>query len=208
MVDRNSPGLAALEDAVRRGIARVGEGLTEMAGVPFRAEATGVTAVPLTEAPTLVGDPALPVVGIYLGVTADAHGHILLLFEEQAALRLADLLLGRPAGSTAELGELEQSALAELGNIAGSFFLNVLADECRLEIHPTPPVVLRDLCGAILDAPVADVGLERDEVLVIGTRLSQDGEAVEGRFLVLPSFALLETLLEHLAREEVTRAGS
>lgn len=207
-MDHNSLGLAALEDAVVRGIARVGAGLTEMAGVPFRAEATGVATVPLTEAPALVGDPSLPVIGIYLGVTADAHGHILLLFEEAAAYRLADLLLGRPAGTTAELGELEQSALAELGNIAGSFFLNVLADECGLEIHPTPPVVLHDMCGAILDAPVADVGLERDEVLAIGTRLSQDREAVEGRFLVLPSFALLETLLEHLAREHEACADS
>jgi chemotaxis protein CheC len=207
MINGQSTGLAVLEQAVLRGIANVGAGLTEMVGVPFRAEATGVHTVSLGDALVLVGDPARPVIGIYLGVTADAHGHILLLFEERAALRLADLLLGRPPGSTVELGEMEQSALAELGNIAGSFFVNVLADECGLEIHPTPPIVLRDMCGAILDAPVADVGLERDEVLVIGTRLSQDGEAVEGRFLVLPSYALLETLLRHLAKEHSSRAG-
>ena len=66
-------------------------------------------------------------IGIYLTVSGSADGHIMLMYNPKMAYGFVDLLMGQPEGTTKALGEIESSALGELGNIMGSSFLNALA---------------------------------------------------------------------------------
>ena len=121
-----------------------------------------------------------------------------MVFRPQTALGLADLLMGEEVGTTQSLDEMEESALAELGNITGSFFLNALADSTGLVLLPSPPAVIMDMAGAILDVALADIVLESDYALVVETSFGTEDHQISGSFLVMPSPDLMRALIENL----------
>ena len=102
-------------------------GLAEMVGRTIEVTSTEGRRIPVKDAPELIGGWEALVVGVYLGVSGSANGHIFLAYEPKTALELVDLMMCDPIGTAQTLGEMEQSALGELGNIMGSYFLNNLA---------------------------------------------------------------------------------
>lgn len=189
----------SLEAIVREGLASASAGLSAMSGGQLRLESPVMRMIPLTEVPEVAGGPAAVVVAVYLAIGGDLRGHLVLLFTEAGARRAADFLFGAPPGTTAELGPLELSALAEAGNVAGSHLLNVLANRTGLAIVPSAPAVVTDMAGAILQQVVLDLLLQADEVLLVETAING---TVQGYFLLLPdqdSMSRLVAALEDLA---------
>lgn len=78
------------------------------------------------------------------------------------------------------------SALGEVGNITVSSFLSALADRRQLDLRPTPPIVVDDLAGAILDAIVADVVGDLDSIMTIEVDLNWGGVRSGGTLLIIP----------------------
>lgn len=152
--------------------------------------------VPLSEVPSIAGGPESVVVAIYLGVTGDLSGHVMMLFTEASARRVVDMLMECPPGTTAVIDEMAVSALAETGNVCGTSFLNALSDRTGLAIVPTTPCVITDMAGAILQSVAAELYLNGDEVLVINTTFNDE---IPGHFLLMPdqdSMAKLVAALE------------
>ena len=198
---RLSDTLAALSIVADIGLLRAARALSEMAGVEIQALAAQVRRVPLTDVPRMVGGSDVVVAGVYLGITGDISGHIMLMLPLVEAHQLASMLLEAPVESGEELDEMAQSALAEVGNITGSFFLSALADSCSMMILPTPPAVVVDMGGAILDAVLASLGEESaDDIFVIDTLFRQSNEQVDAFFLVLPRQTDMQVLLDRLPR--------
>ena len=104
--------------------------------------------------------------------------------------------MGLPAGSTQTLGEMEESALGELGNIVGSGFLNALADATGLTLQPSPPTVMTDMAGALLDIIASDILLTQDDAFVAEANFHAPGRDIKGMFFVIPTQNLLHALLE------------
>jgi chemotaxis protein CheC len=77
--------------------------------------------MPAKETVNLLGGPENTVVGIYLSVSGDATGHLMLVHDPKVAFELIDYQMGLAPGSTRELGEMERSVLGEMGNITGAF---------------------------------------------------------------------------------------
>ena len=122
---------------------------------------------------------------------------MIIIYRPETAYDLIDLLLDQPSGTTTALEEMEISALGEMGNIVGSFFLNALADATGLDLRVSPPEVMMDMAGAILDAVLAEIMLEVDEALVMQTSFGTQDMQIDGTFLCLPSLSLQTALLEH-----------
>ena len=93
---------------------------------------------------------------------------------------------------------MEESALGEVGNIMGSFFLNALSDATNSSFLPSPPAVMMDMAGAILDVALADIIQESDHALVVETSFCTEDRQIEGTLLIMPSPDLLRVLLEHV----------
>lgn len=195
--------LPQLEPLVAAGLDSAASALSAMTGRTIQVRATRLQQVPLAHLSRVAGDPEHPVVAIYLGVGGAYCGHLLLALSEPMALSFVDMLLDLPDGSTEALATLEVSALAEAGNVAGSAFLNVLANGAHLVILPTPPVVLEDMCGAILDTLAAELALhDQEDALVIEAQLTSAGQTVDAAFLVFPAPDMLFALAQG-ARDEV-----
>lgn len=169
--------------------------LSEMALREITAVSPEVKMVDLSHLTMVAGDPERSVVAVYLGIDGDIAGHILMAFSESMALGLVDMLLGQPEGTTEDLGELEISALAEAGNVAGSFFLTTIADWSGLTLPPTPPVVIHEMCGAILGTLAGELALEaQDQAMVIDAQFTCDGQVVDASFFMFPGDQMIEKI--------------
>ena len=169
--------------------------LSEMALREIIAVSPEVRMVDLSHLTMVAGDPERAVVAVYLGVEGDLHGHILMAYSESMALGLVDMLMGEPVGTTEELGELEISALAEAGNVAGSFFLTTIADWSSMTLPPTPPVVIHEMCGAILGTLASELALqEHDQAMVIDAQFTCDGQVVDASFFMFPGSEMVRAV--------------
>jgi chemotaxis protein CheC len=187
--------LNKLRRLVNEAIENVSRGLTEMFGANVSVKAVHVRTVPLGEVGSLLGSPEAEVMAIYLGAEGDLPGHLLLLMPVQAAEALCDVLLEQPQGTTTEMGEMERSALGEMGNIVGSFFMNSLADRSGLRLMITPPGVFQDMAGAAIDLALTDVAMYADEAVVIDANFEHEGRHLPAWFLALPDPARLPAML-------------
>jgi chemotaxis protein CheC len=171
--------------------------LTEMTGIGISVSSCTVELVRLPELPASAGDPSEIALGVYLGMHGDGQGHILLLMDNPVARRVAGLMLFEDPESIVLDDELAASALAEAGNVSCGAFMNSLGDATGLRLELTPPAVCEDMCGAIVDAVVAEIALLGDEALVIGTRFSLSGaDLLDARLVVVPTPETLDALLE------------
>ena len=188
--------VAFWEHLVSKGMSNAITNLSQLVGQEIESDSFVFKQVSLTEVSQLMGGPEVESVGIYLTVSGSADGHIMLMYDPKMAHGFVDLLMGLPAGTTQSLGEMEQSALGELGNIVGSAFLNALADSTGLTLLPSPPTVMRDMAGALLDLVAADMLLTQDYAFVADSTYRAPDREISGRLFIIPSQGLLEALLK------------
>ncbi len=187
--------LAFWAQLVSKGTRNAVANLGQMVGQDIRVASFGLKEIPVAEISHLMGGPETETVGIYLTVSGSADGHIMLMYDPEMAYGFVDMLMDLPAGSTQSLGEMEESALGELGNIVGSSFLNALADATGLTLLPSPPSVITDMAGALLDVIAADILLTQDDSFVAETAFQAPDHDISGQFFVIPTHALLTALL-------------
>ena len=89
---------------------------------------------------------------------------------------------------------MEMPALREVGNAMASFFLNAVADNAGGTLQPSPPAVMMDMAGAVLDIALAQIMEHSDGTFIVRSSFRANDQEVDGDFLVLPSPELLNVL--------------
>ncbi len=186
--------LAMIQQVAQEGILKAAEGLSSMLGHTIQVAPPQVTEVPLFDITQIVGGLETEATGIYLRAEGDMAGQMMLILPYKKALELVDLLMDLPNGTTTHMGALERSALGEVGNLTGTFFLNAMADMTGSSIRPTPPAVLVDMVGAILDIVIATTGGISENILLIKTNFMNNDRSVETAFWVIPDAQTIKTL--------------
>ena len=181
---------------VSRGIANSLSGLSEMVGQELSVTSLDLKQFPAKDAATLLGGPENLVVGIYLTISGDATGHLMLVHDPKIAFELIDIQMGLVPGTTQNLEEMERSVMGEMGNITGSFFLNALADATNLTLTPSPPAVMIDMAGAILSIALTEIMQDQDDVLAVSTTFGTANQQMNGTFLVMPTMDFLRVILK------------
>jgi len=186
---------ALLQTLAEEGLENAAHGLSAFVGHEIKLTRPKVTMMPVAEVPSIMGGPETLAVGIYMAVDGDMDGHIILLLRRDDAAELVDLLLDQPPGTTTDLGPLERSALAEVGNLTGALFLNSVASLCGLTARPSPPAVMEDMVGAILDVVVVAVGAISEYSVAIETVFAKSDRHVEALFWVIPNLDALSQFI-------------
>jgi len=182
-----------LESVASEGVKDVAEGLSSFVGDKITVTSPKIEVVPLTEISQLAGHPEDLAIGVYLAVTGDFPGHVMLLLNKESAMDLVCLLLGDQFGPVTSLGPLERSALAEIGNLTASLFLNCLARITGYQqIRPSPPAVIEDMAGAILDILAVAIGAVSEYALIMETDFQRAQRTANASFWLIPHFDSLD----------------
>ncbi|MEE9278148.1 MAG: chemotaxis protein CheX [Dehalococcoidia bacterium] len=196
---RTAHGLAKFTAVAAVGADRAAHGLTELLGHEVVLDATGVHFGGSSRLFELVGGPGVTVVGVYLRMGGRITGHVMLLFELEQARSMVDQLLELEAGTTEELDDLAYSALGEVGNITAAAFLNELGNAVDIDMRLSPPTVMEEMAGALLDSVLAEIAYLGGETLILETVFIQAGTQIRGFILIAPDPDSLSILMDHLA---------
>lgn len=190
-----SDPLQRLRALATAALASVSRGLTEMFSADMTVVVERVHAAPLGRVGDALADPELEVIVIHLVADGGILTHLLVLMQVATAMDLVDVLLELAPGTTIALGELETSALGEVGNIVASIFLNSLADSMGMRLVVTPPKVVRDMAGAAIDTALVEVAMFADEAVVIDATFAYQGRKLPAWFLAFPEPGQLRAAL-------------
>lgn len=149
----------------------------------------------IDEVGAMMGGEEQIMVGVYLGVEGDVTGSMMFLVEKDSAQHLLDKIMMGMAGK--DFGEMEQSAMREVGNIITGAYLNSLSSLTNLTIYPTPPQLTIDMAGAILSVPAVHFGILGDQILLIQSQF-YDEVAIDGYFILIPDLDSYSKILSSL----------
>lgn len=189
--------LERLQSIADRGAMTAARGLSLLLDRQVAIKAPSVSIAPVEAVYDQIGGPEAEVVGIYLLVGGDVGGHIMLMFPIAAAREMVGLLVGEGHGQT-EFDELSLSALGEVGNIVGSAFLNHLGDYTGLTLQPSPPLVVVEMAGALLDTLLTEIMSQGKDIFIIDAAFFDQDRATSGLILITPDPRSIDTLLASL----------
>ena len=189
-------------DALRE-VANIGAGhaATALSQLTHRTIMISVPAVNITaleDVPELLGRADDVIAAVLMHMMGDLTGRTLVVFPEQSALLLCDILLKRTHGTTKNFAEMEQSGLKEVGNILSSAYMNALSDFMGMMLVPSVPSLAIDLCGAVLTSTYMNFGYARDYVFCVETEFLFEDPTLQirGHFLLLPDLASLRAIFD------------
>jgi chemotaxis protein CheC len=185
-----------------REVANIGAGhaataLSTMIGSTIMISVPRVSVLQANEVPPVVASHEEPVAAVLLHMLGDLTGRTLLVFPCATAVQLAELLLQREPSGGCSLGELEESAVMEVGNILSSAYMNALAEFMGMMLLPSPPTLRVDSSAAVLAETHSRFGLEAEQALCVESEflLPELDERLRGFFLLLPDAASLGVIL-------------
>jgi chemotaxis protein CheC len=190
--------LDALKEVANIGAGHAATALSQLTSRRIMINVPQITISRLEDVPETMGNPESVVAAVLMHVLGDLTGRTLLLFPEENAHLLCDLLLRRTPGTTRTFGELEQSGLKEAGNILGGAYLNALSDFMGMLLLPSVPSLVVDLSAAVLTTTYLNFGQDRDFVFCIDTdfHFTEADRRLQGHFLLLPDLASLKAIFD------------
>ncbi len=192
--------LDALREVANIGAGHAATALSQMTGQTIMISVPRIFIAKLEEVPPQLSGPEDPVVGVLMHMEGDLTGRTLLVFPQPTAVRLAEMMLRRPRGSSSGMGDLEQSAIKEAGNILSGQYMNALSDFMGMVLLPSPPSLAIDMSNALLESAYLQFGSDPDVVVCVESEfLMKDlGEVLRGFFLLLPDGPSLLAILKAL----------
>lgn len=198
-----SDNIDSLSSLTRREISTIREicsiAVVQAAGALSKLMDIGVTlsvpdlhALPPEEMSSLFGEMNVSAVGVLIPFRGDIQGNMLLLFPDDGAGELNRILF--PQGGV-ENRELVDSAFREIGNILSGVFLTILSRLSGQIILKLPPIIARDMAGALLDAILADIGSTSDRIIALSSSMEDSSENPLVKVVIIPDPGGLDLFL-------------
>lgn len=200
---KNYNDLNSLEIDTLREIGSIGTGnaanaLSQLLGREVRITLPEVRIMGYNEAIEWIGGAESVTAGVMVQMSGDISGIMLSVQKLDFVNLVLENMLGQKVEDYQNLGELEASALVEVGNIMISTFTNALSSLAGISIKLTVPAFTVDMQGAILTVPMAAFGGQSDYIMTIGGNFVCDNQQVPCRVLLSPEIHSLNFLLRKL----------
>lgn len=145
-----------------------------------------------------LGGAETPVAGVLVQLSGEVNGIMLFLLNMEFIKVILKSSIGKEIEDFSELGELEMSALIEIGNIIISSYINAISTLTGITINLSVPGFSISMLGAILSVPMIEYGYETDKLMTIGGSFICEGEEVYSNLILLPDIASLNFLMQKL----------
>ncbi len=154
--------------------------------------------LPIEQVPAAVGGNNNLVAGLVLRVLGDLPSTIVFIFSQRDALVLASLMTGKPVSDTRVIGDLERSALKEIGLILTNAYLVALGSFVGMGFVPTVPELILDMAGAIIDYILIELSCKSEFALLIDSEFTEPTTSIKGHFFIIPNPEGLEIILKSI----------
>lgn len=154
--------------------------------------------LPIEQVPSAVGGNNNLVAGLVLRVLGDLPSTIVFIFSQRDALVLASLMTGKPVNDGRVIGDLERSALKEIGLILTNAYLVALGSFVGMGFVPTVPELIVDMAGAIIDYILIELSCKSEFALLIDSEFTEPTTSIKGHFFIIPNPEGLEIILKSI----------
>ncbi len=138
---------------------------------------------------------------VYSELGDGEDGLALFILYEDSARRIANILMGRDKDKKfGKFGEVEKSAVKEVGNIIMGNFLGEVSNYFKTSIMHTPPELIHDMVGVYFEDVVGYTTL-LEEAVIADVKFVAEGAGIEGKYLLIPSDELMLSFIKHLSLE-------
>ncbi len=186
--------LDALKEISNIGAGNAVTALHQMTHRVVTLEVPAVNVLPFSSVVETLGGPEEEVLGLFFRVYGGSRGNMLLVLPRSSAEALLALLFNGPTPRRA-LGEMEISALKEVGNILTSSYLTAVSALLNIALIPSIPAFAMDMAQAVVDLLLIELAEVTEQALVIQTDFASRDHSFSGHFFFLPDPRSIETLL-------------
>ena len=191
--------LDALQELANIGAAHSATTLSMMLNCHVSMNVPEIDIVDIADMGQLLTDEITSLVVFELQGEIPHGGFLVLHFPGDSAMRTANVLLG--SGDTARPpGEMDQSAILEVGNIMISSFLSATSDLLGVMMLPSPPALVVDMTHAVIESLIASMTIEVDDVVLFRINLSSDEHEIAANILIFLEVSTLQMVAEMLEK--------
>jgi chemotaxis protein CheY-P-specific phosphatase CheC len=191
--------LSVFNEMTREGTRKAAANVTTMTGIDTDVEVSRLSFVPIEDVPTSIGDEE------YVGVVTEfdglPSGYLAFLFDEESAHTIVASML--PTEPSADWGEMERSAIVELGNIMTSGFIDGWANVLTTTIDHEPPQFVHDMGSAIMSPVVGRLGTQQRYAFLIDSTVRTAGDEFNCDIYAVPDESELREVLSNPIDERV-----
>jgi chemotaxis protein CheC len=188
--------LQVFNEMTKRGAEKAAGNITSMTGLETTVEVNRMSFVPISDVPSEVGDRRY--VGTVTSYEGKPSGYLVILFDQPSAQSVVDALVPMETDDDG-WGQMEQSAMKELGNIMTSGFIDGWANVLETSINHAPPQFVADMGSAITSPIVGKMARTQDHAFVLDSVIDTDSDGVfRSEIFALPDEAELREVLGDL----------
>lgn len=195
--DVNNQYLDVLKELGNIGAGNATSAIANMLGMKIDMNVPSIRLMEVSMLGRAVGEEDQTIVGIFLEVENDINGSMMFLLDIPSARYLVNKLMMQEVGEDVPFGEMELSALKEIGNIIAGSYLSALSSLTNLVIVPSVPYIAVDMAASILSVPAIEFGQYGDNALLIQTEICAD-VLINGYFILMPEQDSYEQILQSL----------
>jgi chemotaxis protein CheY-P-specific phosphatase CheC len=130
-------------------------------------------------------------------------GFIMILFSHGSAVELCNMFSKIENGKDREISDRDIAVLTEIGNICICAYLNALSKMLDNVLTPTPPMVAKDMIGAILDNIATNASEIDDSAILIETDFIHRYGRSKGQLLFMPDKTFKQMIIKSFDVENV-----
>ena len=153
------------------------------------------------EALDYLGDPEELVAAIFVEMSGELSGIMLLILTKEFSDEVLFRMLGKVDSDFLELEEIDSSVLMETGNIVISSYITAMASLTNVNVELSVPQLAINMVGGIMSAPMSLMGQHSDKIMMITGDFKIDGKALDSTMLLLPDVESLNVLMKKLGVE-------
>ena len=196
--DMNLQDLDVMKEIGSIGTSHAATALSRLIQKDVRISIPQVTVQGYDEAVQSIGNVEELVGAALMQMTGDVNGMMLFLFKLDFASTVLKELLGKEYTSFEEMGEMEISALTEVGNIVMCSYINSFAKLTGMNIDLSVPGFTVNMLGGILTVPIAEFGHETDKLMYFNADFLMNGKSLPDWLLMLPDIQSLNHIMTKL----------
>ncbi|MFH1459074.1 MAG: chemotaxis protein CheC [Candidatus Omnitrophota bacterium] len=141
--------------------------------------------VPLVKLASTIDKDGIPIIGIQMETLGMINSQILLLFSQESAYQLMELLVGSPKMQKTKLiTQIGISSLKEIGNIVISAYVSTLSAMSKLPVYLSCPQFTDGVPEMVIKSVFGTSKKQNPNVILIETYFNEFTNSVKGKFFI------------------------